>query len=290
MKKDNTKILIMDGAMGTELIRHGLELPLPMWSGDANLTHPGTIYQIHKENIDAGADILTTNTFRTTPRTYSKSGLSNTDSINKAFDSLNTAVALAKRASGNEALIAGSIAPLEDCYSPELFPGSPAAKNEFTQLSEWLFSAGVDIILYETMGCLEEIKAATFAVRSINIPCWVSIILKDKDHLLDGSDLKDVIEYLSNNDVDKILINCTLITILNDAIELILETWAGSWGVYPNTGVTMPSKDGNIKEMIPDNDFSISIKNYIGLGASVVGACCGSTAKTIQLIKNISKD
>ena len=107
---------------------------------------------------------------------------------------------------------------------------------------------------------------------------------------MDGSDLKDVIEYLSNNDVDKILINCTLITILNDAIELILETWTGSWGVYPNTGVTMPSKDGNIKEMIPDNDFSISIKNYIGLGASVVGACCGSTAKTIQLIKNISKD
>ena len=81
MKKDNTKILIMDGAMGTELIRHGLELPLPLWSGDANLTHPGTIYQIHKENIDAGADILTTNTFRTTPRTYSKSGLSNIDSI-----------------------------------------------------------------------------------------------------------------------------------------------------------------------------------------------------------------
>ena len=107
---------------------------------------------------------------------------------------------------------------------------------------------------------------------------------------MDGSDLKDVIEYLSINDVDKILINCTLVTILNDAIELILETWTGPWGVYPNTGVTMPSKDGKIKEMIPDNDFSISIKNYIGLGASVVGACCGSTAKTIQLIKNISKD
>ena len=88
MKKDNTKILIMDGAMGTELIRHGLELPLPMWSGDANLTHPGTIYQIHMENIDAGADILTTNTFRTTPRTYSKSGLSNIDSINKGIDLL----------------------------------------------------------------------------------------------------------------------------------------------------------------------------------------------------------
>ena len=291
MKKKNIKPRIMDGAMGTELIRRGVNLPLPIWSGDANLSHPKNVFQIHQDYENAGADILTTNTFRTTPRTYLKTGYSKLDAIDRAFKSLNAAVSLARRAAKNEkTIIVGSIAPLEDCYSPELFPGSQAAENEFTQLSEWLFSAGADIILYETMGCLEEIKAATFAVRSINIPCWVSLILKDKDHLLDGSDLKDVIEYLSINDVDKILINCTLVTILNDAIELILETWTGSWGVYPNTGVTMPSKDGKIKEMIPDNDFSISIKNYIGLGASVVGACCGSTAKTIQLIKNISKD
>ena len=74
MKKKRIKPYILDGAMGTELIRRSVNLPLPLWSGDANLTHPETVIQIHQDYVNAGADILTTNTFRTTPRTYLKSG------------------------------------------------------------------------------------------------------------------------------------------------------------------------------------------------------------------------
>ena len=144
--------------------------------------------------------------------------------------------------------------------------------------------SGVDILLFETMGCLEEIKAAVSAVSLINIPYWISIILKDKNHLLDGSDLKSVIEYLGNNNVDTILINCTLIDILTDAIKVLNELWSGSWGVYPNTGVSMPSKNGNIDEMVSDDEFSVAIKRYADMGANMVGACCGSTPETLGQI------
>ena len=290
MKKKNIKPRIMDGAMGTELIRRGVNLPLPIWSGDANLSHPKTVFQIHQDYENAGADILTTNTFRTTPRTYLKTGYSKLDAVDRAFKSLNAAVSLAKTAAKNDkTIIVGSIAPLEDCYSPELFPGFSCAVNEFYQLSDWMENGGVDILLFETMGCLEEIKAAVSAVSLINIPYWISIILKDKNHLLDGSDLKSVIEYLGKNNVDTILINCTLIDILTDAIKVLNELWSGSWGVYPNTGVSMPSKNGNIDEMVSDDEFSVAIKRYVDMGANMVGACCGSTPETIGQIKKTLK-
>ena len=147
MKKKRIKPYILDGAMGTELIRRSVNLPLPLWSGDANITHPETVIQIHQDYVNAGADILTTNTFRTTPRTYLKSGFSDTDSTKRALKSLNAAVSLARRAARKEyTIIAGSIAPLEDCYSPELFPGYTTAENEFVQLSEWLENAGCSIV------------------------------------------------------------------------------------------------------------------------------------------------
>ena len=65
--------------------------------------------------------------------------------------------------------------------------------------------------------------------------------------------------------------------------------WSGSWGVYPNTGVSMPSKNGNIDEMVSDDEFSVAIKRYVDMGANMVGACCGSTPETIGQIKKTLK-
>ena len=76
MNKDLKKPLIMDGAMGTELMRRGIELPLPLWSSMSNIDQFDQVMNIHKDYIEAGSDILTTNTFRTTPRTFIKAGYS----------------------------------------------------------------------------------------------------------------------------------------------------------------------------------------------------------------------
>ena len=86
------KIKLLDGAMGSELIHRGETLPNHIWSADCNLTNPELVYQIHKDYISAGANLITTNTFRTTPRAYKKTGLSKLDSINMAHKSLKKAV------------------------------------------------------------------------------------------------------------------------------------------------------------------------------------------------------
>ena len=132
---------IMDGAMGSELIRQGLELPERIWSADVNLSHPELVLEIHREYVEAGADYITANTFRTTPRAYENIGVrrqerrgGKQDAEKRAKESMKIAVENAKEAAGDSVKVLGSIAPLEDCYSPEMFPGKDTAITEFRQL------------------------------------------------------------------------------------------------------------------------------------------------------------
>ena len=132
MNKDLKKPLIMDGSMGTELMRRGIELPLPLWSSMSNIDQFDQVMNIHKDYIEAGSDILTTNTFRTTPRTFIKAGYSQNESEIISEQCCNMAIEAAKHAVKKEnTLIAGSVAPLEDCYEPLHFPGKEIAKKEF---------------------------------------------------------------------------------------------------------------------------------------------------------------
>ena len=71
-----SKVKILDGGMGTELISQGIKLPVHTWSADTNINNPSLVYDIHKKYIESGSDYITTNTFRTTPRAYIKKGLS----------------------------------------------------------------------------------------------------------------------------------------------------------------------------------------------------------------------
>ena len=82
-RKTSKYPLILDGAMGTELLRMGVELPLPLWSAGANETYSDIVLKIHQEYVKAGADVLTTNSFRTTPYAYQKAGYSKNDAFSK---------------------------------------------------------------------------------------------------------------------------------------------------------------------------------------------------------------
>ena len=289
-KLGKEKILLIDGAMGTELIRMGLDLSLPLWSGDINRTHPSEVSRVHEDYLSAGADIITTNTFRTTPRTYIHAGYSKHDAKLLARKSLLTAVELVKNAAGEKCVVAGSIAPLEDCYSPKLFPGNAVAYEEYSELVEWLVYAGVDIILFETMGCWDEIKTAMEAASEIKTPIWLSLILRDEKTLLDGSGLSEILLKLKNYRIEIVLLNCNLISVTKGGSSLMKEYWNGSWGVYPNSGTTFPSKIGHIHSKVDVNEFVSEMHQMIEMGARVVGACCGSTPEYIRELRKCVDD
>ncbi len=279
------EIKLLDGAMGTQLLESGLKLPLPIWSGDINLTHPDYIKKIHNSYLDAGSDILTTNTFRTTPRTYLNNGFSFDIANIRSRKSLVRAVDLAKKVANRNTIIAGSIAPLEDCYEPNLFPGENCANKEFKELALWLQDAGVNLILFETMGCWLEIKSAILSTNDLVIPRWMSLVLKDGNRLLDGTDLVKVLSNLLDSDIEMILLNCNSSNTTDEAIKLIKNNWTKPWGVYPNVGISMPSKEGIIDKKISINGFIKQVTKYIDAGACVIGACCGSNPYYIKALR-----
>ena len=138
--------LILDGAMGTQLMERGLKLPLPLWSADLNITHPDDVADVHSSYVAAGADIITTNTFRTTTWSYRKAGFSQQTANHRARESLMRAVESAQRSKAQ--IIAGSITSVEDCYKPDLFPGKAVAEDTFGEMLLWFEESGIDLILF----------------------------------------------------------------------------------------------------------------------------------------------
>ena len=116
----------------------------------------------------------------------------------------------------------------------------------------------------------------------MQIPRWLSLILKNSNTLLDGTDLLNVLSEIKDYGIEMVLLNCSLCSVTADAVDLLLTNWKGAWGVYPNVGVAMPTKEGVIEEKLTIKEFSKEINTYLTSGANVVGGCCGSNPDYIR--------
>ena len=285
------KIKILDGGMGSELIRYGEQLPEHIWSAKINLTNPNLIYKIHKKYIEKGADYITTNTFRTTPRAFKKIGLTNDKAHEDAQRSFESAINMAKKASGGKTKILGSIAPLEDCYLPKLFPGEEKAKKEFKEIGMMFNASGIDCFILETMNSIFETEICLIGIKEFNIPTWVSFNLLNSNQIRSGESLEEAIKMLNKYSVDCLLLNCNPLTKTLKALKTIKKNWGKKWGLYPNIGIGEPSPDGIILKHHSDKEFLKLVNKSIDMGASIIGGCCGSTPNHISLIKEqINKD
>lgn len=272
----------MDGAMGTELMNRGLDLPLPLWSAEANLTDPETVLAVHKDYVSAGADIITTNTFRTTTWSYRKADYSPKRAVERAKSSLMKAVELAR--SSHPKIVAGSLTSIEDCYEPETFPGRGIAEDTYGETTEWFLEEGVDVILFETMGHLDEITVALESVENLSLDIWLSLIIKGKEHLLSGHDIANVYSLAKNKNVKCLLLNCNTVEKTDHILEAFIAAWGGEWGVYPNMGLSDPEPDGAMDQKVDEQSFRKTISAYLEKNPKVIGSCCGSTPKHTKVI------
>ncbi len=264
------KPLILDGAMGTELEKRGVNIPLPLWSADANLTHPDIVRDIHLDYIKAGADIITTNTFRTTTWTYRKAGYTSTRARERSKDSLYKAVEFAQSTTGESVKVAGSITTLEDCYSPEKFPGKTAAEDSYGETTEWMVDAGLNFILFETMGNIHEITIALETARCFDYEVGLSLIMKNGDHILDGTPIEDVLSLINGYEVDFLLNNCNQLDTTLRCIDHFQNDWKGTWGTYPNLGKT--DFRNHYFDIIDESNFSAGMKSILIKDQGLIGA------------------
>jgi len=278
--------LILDGAMGTELQRRGIDTGLPLWSARALETAPDTILAIHQEYIEAGADIITTNTFRTTRRTFIRAKLPD-----RSSQLTSEAVALATEArerSGHaDVLIAGSMAPLEDCYRPDLVPPDAELREEHRELASRLARAGVDLILLETMGTIREALAACEAAVNTGKETVVSFTLDPKGNLLGGESLSDAVRTLERLSPAAFSLNCVAPRGLKEPVTTLRSLTKLPIFVYGNIGREEGDRHG--WEFIRDIDekaYASFAAEWITEGAAVVGGCCGTTPEYIRILKD----
>jgi S-methylmethionine-dependent homocysteine/selenocysteine methylase len=277
--------VILDGAMGTELQRRGVPTGLPLWSAHALMQRPETVLEIHREYVAAGASIITTNTFRTTRRTFRRAGIPD-----RSAELTDLAVRLAEEAAAafpdREVLIAGCIGPLEDCYRPDLTPPEPELEDEHSELAFRLAGAGADFLLLETMNTIRESAAACSAARSTGLEVMVSFICRNNGTLYGGESLPDAVRTIAPLSPTVLSVNCVSPRSMETPLSHLRAATHLPLGVYGNVGLPEGEQDREFIRDVGPEEYARFGRRWTELGASIVGGCCGTSPDDIRMLSN----
>lgn len=288
------RILILDGAMGTMLQRKGLQGN----SESFNLTNPETIGEIHNEYIEAGADIITTNSFSANSISQSEYNLSE-----KAGQMAEAAARIARKAAGEaprKIWVAGSVGPTskslslaqninDPIFRPYSFDGMTEA---FEVQIRGLVKGGVDLLLFETCFDALNTKAALYAIGHIpeakDIPVMISASMSDKSgRTLTGQTMEAFYRSIQHCNPLSFGLNCSLGA--EEMIPLIAEVAsfaACAVSCYPNAG--LPNEMGEYNET--PSQMAESVRKMALAGSvNIVGGCCGTTPEYIKAVAEAVK-
>jgi homocysteine S-methyltransferase len=279
----SSQTLLADGAMGTML--HARGVGFDKCFDELNLTNPSAVAEIHRAYIEAGAQLVITNTFGANRFKLSKHGLQDdVVELNKA------GVDLAKRvvsASFKDVLVAGDVGPLGVRIAPFGRVQPEQAREAFAEQIEALCEAGADLIVIETFSDLYEIREAIKAAKeTCDLPVVASVTFTRDDRTLLGDEPMKVARTLRDAGVDVIGVNCSggpaqLLRILKQMKQAVPD---GKFWVKPNAG--WPEQVGG-RIMYPADadyfgDYALSFRET---GAVIVGGCCGTTPQHIATMR-----
>jgi S-methylmethionine-dependent homocysteine/selenocysteine methylase len=285
---DAGEIVILDGAMGTELQRRGVPMDDMAWDAAALATHPDFVREVHEDYIKAGAEVIITNTFATARHVLEPAGMGG------QFRALNIrAVTLAKEARENVAdrpvFIAGSISTMSARADNGYEPRAEKARDNHREQAEVLAESGVDVIMLEMMRDLEQTSYAMEAAVATGLPVWVgfsckttdesTVVLQDGNHTLD-----EALEQIPPVGASLVSIMHTLAEDTPAALREVTSHWLGPVGAYPHSGeFIMPN--WQFVNMISPEDFTKKAQGWTGMGVQLVGGCCGIRPEHIRLLK-----
>lgn len=278
---NDKKIYLMDGAMGTQIMKKGAVAGACF--EELNIKDPVMIESIHRSYIEAGADIIETNTFGGTRGKLSSYGLQ--DRFHKInFDG----VRIAKKASAGRVLVAASMGPCGHLMEPIGDFSFDAAYEEFAAQAKVFEEAGADLISIETMSDLQEARAALIAVKqSTSLPVIVHLTYADNGRTITGTPPEVAIEVLSSLGADAIGANCS--TGPEDMVALAKKLVKFSnipVSIMPNAGNPEIINDETVYRMTPDK-YAPYIKRILSCGVKFVGGCCGTGPEHIAAIAEI---
>ncbi|MFW9991151.1 MAG: homocysteine S-methyltransferase family protein [Candidatus Odinarchaeota archaeon] len=279
--KDDSKIILFDGGMGTELIKRGLD---PGKVLDLhNIENPNTVREILASYYQAGSDMVQSCTFSSNLVNLEKHGVADRlmETNSKALENL-------KAVCPKDKLIVGDIGPSGEFRPPVGQATGEEWENGFRTQIEVL-EPGVDLWHVETMSDIQEILAAVKAVKSVSKkPIIASMTYRKSKRgyfTIMGDSLENCVEILENNQVDVIGANCTLTS--DQMIELagkLVELTSLPVSIKPNAGQPRLEGGKTTYAQKPE-DYAEDIKKMIEMGVKIVGGCCGTSPAHIKLLR-----
>jgi homocysteine S-methyltransferase len=280
--------VLADGAMGTVLYARGVFIN--RCYDELNLSDPNLILSVHEEYLQAGAEILETNTFGANRFRLMRHGLGGkVEEINAAGVRLaRQAVERLKEKQAGEAWVAGAVGPLGVRLEPLGKTGLDEARAAFAEQIGVLAKSGVDLLIVETMPALNEAHQAMEAAKAVapELPVLVMITVDDESECLDGSSAAQAAALLTEWGADAVGVNCSTgpATVLT-AIEQMRSATTLPLAAMPNAGLPRSVEGRNIYLCSPEHMASFARK-AITAGVQIVGGCCGTTPNHIRAMRS----
>ncbi|NIR28251.1 MAG: homocysteine S-methyltransferase family protein [Gammaproteobacteria bacterium] len=289
------KVIVIDGATGTELERRGAAMHDKAWCAMATLTDPELLRGVHEDYIRAGARVITANTFSTNRNMLEPAGLGS------RFEELNRrAVALARQARDRtgtvgRVAVAGSMShqvPVvggADQRAANAVPPPQVAEANFREMAELLAASGVDLILMEMMSDPELANPAITAAVATRLPVWVGFSVRAAEsgtavaYARPELDAAGMLEQISLDGVRVAGVMHSHVDTITPTIELLRRRWSGPLMAYPDSGYfKMPH--WQFVDIIPVDDFVAYSRQWIAAGVQVIGGCCGLGIEHIEAL------
>ncbi len=275
------RVMVADGAMGTVLYSKGVFIN--RCYDELNLSAPAMVRETHQDYVKAGAEILESNTFGANRPRLAAFGLAE-----KLRDINHAGVRLAREAAGDAAYVAGAMGPLGVRIEP-LGPTSFAeARAFFREQADALVEAGIDLLVLETFGDLNELREAIFAAREAagnEMVIIAQVTIDDSGNMLDGSAPETYTRRLDEWPADVIGINCsTGPKVTLETIERMMRYSSKPMSAMPNAGQPARVEGRNIYLSSPEYMAQYA-RRFLWAGVKIVGGCCGTTAEHIKLIR-----
>ncbi|KAF6586994.1 MULTISPECIES: homocysteine S-methyltransferase [Paenibacillus] len=303
------QLIVLDGAMATELERHGHDLNDSLWSAKILYEHPDSIKRVHRDYFEAGADCAITASYQATVEGYVQRGLSENEALKLIQSSVQIAVqardefwadvtATASQQTRPKPLVAASVGP----YGAFLADGSEYRgdyKLSEEQLMEFhrprmkaLIEAGADILACETIPCMVEARAIARLLKEFpGTYAWISFSAKDEQHISNGESIAACAKWLNEHEqVAAVGINCTLPKLIPSLIHEIHSHTDKPVVVYPNLGEEYDPVTKTWQGHTCTETFGQSARQWYEAGARMIGGCCRTQPQDIREIVAWSRE
>ena len=274
------EVIVFDGGVGTYLYEKGIYINTCF--DELNLTNPDLVAEVHRDYVNAGADVIETNTFGANRFKLAPHGLEP-----KVYEINRRGAEIARKVAGETTFVAGSMGPLGVQIEPIGKLSYDEAKEVFKEQAKGLLEGGVDLIVLETFALVSELIQAVRATRELDpkIPIMAQVTVNDDGMLLSGATLETFVNEITKYDVDVIGLNCSVgPKAMLEALEQLRPLTKIPVSVQPNAGVPQNVGGRNIYMTSPEYIAEYA-KRFILSGANVVGGCCGTNPEHIKAIR-----